>query len=157
MFNLAGEVVGIVSHIISKSGGFEGLGFVVTSNMARTLLLERRSFWSGVQGFVLRDHLAKIFNVPQRTGVLVQRVAAGSPAERIGLRPGTRKATIDGQTFVVGGDIILSIGSVQVGEPGSRERILALRRSLVPGSTLTIVVLRDGQRVELTSRIEPTE
>jgi serine protease Do len=157
MFNLAGEVVGIVSHIISKSGGFEGLGFVVTSNMARTLLLERRSFWSGVQGFVLRDHLAKIFNVPQPTGVLVQRVAAGSPAERIGLRPGTRKATIDGQTFVVGGDIILSIGSVQVGEPGSRERILALRRSLVPGSTLTIVVLRDGQRVELTSRIEPTE
>jgi S1-C subfamily serine protease len=157
MFNLAGEVVGIVSHIISKSGGFEGLGFVVTSNMARTLLLERRSFWSGVQGFVLRDHLAKIFNVPQSTGVLVQRVAAGSPAERTGLRPGTRKATIDGQTFVVGGDIILSIGSVQVGEPGSRERILALRRSLVPGSTLTIVVLRDGQRVELTSRVDPTE
>jgi S1-C subfamily serine protease len=110
-----------------------------------------------VQGFVLRDHLAKIFNVPQSTGVLVQRVAAGSPAERTGLRPGTRKATIDGQTFVVGGDIILSIGSVQVGEPGSRERILALRRSLVPGSTLTIVVLRDGQRVELTSRVDPTE
>jgi serine protease Do len=157
MFNLAGEVVGIVSHIISKSGGFEGLGFVVTSKMARTLLLERRSFWSGVQGFVLRNHLAKIFNVPQPTGVLVQRVAAGSPAERAGLRPGTLKATIDGQTFVVGGDIILSIGNIQVGEPGSRERILALRRSLVPGSTLTIVVLRDGQRVELTSRVEPAE
>jgi serine protease Do len=157
MFNLAGEVVGIVSHIISKSGGFEGLGFVVTSNMARTLLLERRSFWSGMQGFVLRDHLAKIFNVPQSTGVLVQRVAAGSPAERTGLRPGTLQATIDGQTFVVGGDIILSVGNIQVGEPGSRERILALRRSLVPGSTLTVVVLRDGQRVELTSRIAPAE
>ena len=157
MFDMAGEVVGIVSHIISKSGGFEGLGFVVTSNMARALLLERRSFWTGMQGFVLRDHLAKIFNLPQPTGVLVQRVAAGSPAERTGLRAGTRQATIDGQTFVVGGDIILSVGNIQVGEPGSRERILALRRSLVPGSTLTIVVLRDGQRVELTSRIEPTE
>ena len=84
MFNQAGEVVGIVSHIISKSGGFEGLGFVVTSNMARALLLERRSFWSGVQGFVLRDYLAKVFNVPQSTGILVQRVAAGSPAERSG-------------------------------------------------------------------------
>ena len=44
MFGMAGEVIGIVSHIISKSGGFEGLGFVVTSNMARALLLERRSF-----------------------------------------------------------------------------------------------------------------
>lgn len=157
MFNLAGEVVGIVSHIISKSGGFEGLGFVVTSNMARTLLLEQRSFWSGVQGFVLRDHLAKIFNVPQPTGVLVQRVATGSPAERTGLRAGTRKATIDGQTFVVGGDIILSVGGIRVGEPGSRERILEIRRQLAPGSPLTIVVLRDGARVELTARIERTE
>ena len=95
--------------------------------------------------------------MPQSTGILVQRVAAGSPAERIGLRPGTLKATIDGQTFLVGGDIILSIGGIQVGEPGSRERILALRRSLVPGSTYTIVVVRDGRRVELTARIEPTE
>jgi S1-C subfamily serine protease len=157
MFNRAGEVVGIVSHIISKSGGFEGLGFVVTSNMARALLLDRRSFWSGVQGFVLRDDLAKIFNVPQPTGVLVQRVAAGSPAERTGLRAGTQKATIDGQTFLVGGDIILSIGGIPAGEPGSRERIAALRKLLGPGATLTTVVLRDGQRVELTSRIEPEE
>jgi S1-C subfamily serine protease len=157
MFNRAGEIVGIVSHIISKSGGAEGLGFVVTSNMARTLLLERRSFWSGVQGFVLRGHLAKIFNVPQSTGILVQRVAAGSPAERSGLRPGTLKATIDGQTFLVGGDIILSIGGIPAGEPGSRERVLALRRSLAPGSTYTIVVVREGRRVELTSRIEPAD
>ena len=52
----------------------------------------------------------------------------------------------------MGGDIILSVG-----KPGSRERILALRRSLVPGSTITINVLREGQRVELTSRVEPTE
>src|SRR5262245_1218312 len=157
MFNEAGEMIGIVSHIISKSGGFEGLGFVVTSNMARTLLLERRSFWSGVQGFVLRGPLAKIFNMPQSTGILVQRVAAGSPAERAGLRPGTLNATIDGETFLVGGDIILSVGGIQVGEPGSRERVLALRRSLGPGAMYTIVVLREGRRVELTSRVESTE
>jgi len=157
MFNLTGEVIGIVSHIISKSGGFEGLRFVVSSNMARALLFEQRSFWSGVQGFVLRDHLAKIFNVPQSTAVLVQRVAAGSPAEKTGLRPGTLKATIDGQTFLVGGDIILSVGGIQVGEPGSRERIIAMRRQLAPGSPLTVVVLRDGARVELTARIERGE
>ncbi len=157
MFNLTGEVIGIVSHIISKSGGFEGLGFVVSANMVRTLLFEQRSFWSGMQGFVLRDQLAKIFNVPQSTAVLVQRVAAGSPAERTGLRPGTRKATIDGQTFLVGGDIILSVGGIQVGEPGSRERIIAMRQQLVPGSPLTIVVLRDGERVELTTRVERAE
>src|SRR6185503_16638392 len=48
MFNMAGEVVGIVSHNISKGGGSEGLGFVVTINTARELLLARRSIWSGL-------------------------------------------------------------------------------------------------------------
>jgi S1-C subfamily serine protease len=157
MFNLAGEVVGIVSHIISKSGGFEGLGFVVSSNMARALLFEQRSFWSGVQGFVLRGQLAKIFNVPQPTAVLVQRVASGSPAEKTGLRPGTLKATIDGQTFLVGGDIILTVGGIEVGEPGSRERIIAMRRQLASGAPVTVVILRDGARVELTAHIERAE
>src|SRR5262249_56447683 len=48
MFNMQGQVIGIVSHIISKSGGFEGLGFVVSSNMARRVLLEAPSFLTGI-------------------------------------------------------------------------------------------------------------
>lgn len=55
MFNMAGEVIGIVSHVISKSGGSEGLGFVVTMNTAKQLLLERRSIWSGLEGQLLSD------------------------------------------------------------------------------------------------------
>src|SRR6266850_2006400 len=50
MFNLAGEVIGLVSHNISKSGGSEGLGFVVTINTAKQLLLEKKSFWGGLAG-----------------------------------------------------------------------------------------------------------
>src|SRR6202008_5037136 len=58
MFDLAGEVIGIVSHNISKGGGSEGLGFVVTINTAKQLLLEKRSFWTGLEGIVLSDNLA---------------------------------------------------------------------------------------------------
>ena len=43
-------MIGIVSHNISKSGGSEGLGFVVTINTAQKLLLEKRSFWGGSRG-----------------------------------------------------------------------------------------------------------
>ena len=50
MFDMNGEVIGIVSHNISKSGGSEGLGFVVTLNTAKQLLLEKKSFWSGLEG-----------------------------------------------------------------------------------------------------------
>ena len=57
MFNMGGEVIGIVSHVISKSGGSEGLGFVVTINTAKQLLLERPSIWSGLEGQLLSGSL----------------------------------------------------------------------------------------------------
>ena len=50
MFAMNGDVIGIVSHNISKGGGSEGLGFVVTINTAKQLLLEKKSFWSGLEG-----------------------------------------------------------------------------------------------------------
>jgi len=145
MFSITGEVIGVVSHIISKSGGFEGLGFVVTINMARRLVLERRSFWSGMSGQVLSGELAKVFNLPQPIGVLVQRIAAGSPAAVIGLRPGTIPATIEGKSFLVGGDIILQVQGIRIEEPSSYQRIQEALMRLRPGSQVGITVLREGR------------
>src|SRR5262245_3364011 len=78
MYNMAAEVIGIVSHNISKSGGSEGLGFVVTINTARKLLLEKPSFWSGIEGIMLSGDLAAIFNVTDPPAFLVRTVAKGS-------------------------------------------------------------------------------
>lgn len=75
MFNMNGDVIGIVSHIVSVSGGSEGLGFVVTSNMAQRLLLEERSVWHGLDGYLLTGEIAHAFNLPA-TGLLVQRICA---------------------------------------------------------------------------------
>ncbi len=149
MFDMAGKVIGIVSHIISKSGGFEGLGFVVTSNMARRLLLERKALWTGMEGYVLSGDLARAFNLPQPVGVLVQRVAERSPATIIGLRPGTMKATIDGRTLTVGGDIILAVQGIPIQDRGSYERIQERLSRLHPGAEVTITVLREGRQLEL--------
>lgn len=153
MFNMAGEVIGIVSHIISKSGGFEGLGFVVTSNMARRLLLEQKSFWTGLDGYVLSGDLAKAFNVPQPVGLLVQRVAEGSPAAAMGLRAGTMKATIDGRAITVGGDIILQVQGIPVDDHGAYERIQERLGRLHPGALVTITVLREGRQLQLTGQL----
>ncbi|MBI4607480.1 MAG: trypsin-like peptidase domain-containing protein [Candidatus Rokubacteria bacterium] len=153
MFSMAGEVIGIVSHIISKSGGFEGLGFVVTSNMARRLLLEQRSFWTGLDGYVLSGDLAKVFNLPQPVGLLVQRVAERSPAALIGLRAGTMKATIDGKTLTVGGDIILQVQGIPITDSTSYEKIQERLSRHHPGVQITITVLREGRQLELTGRL----
>ena len=153
MFSMGGELIGVVSHIISKSGGFEGLGFVVTANMARRLLLEQRSFWNGLEGFVLSGELAVVFNLPQPVGLLVQRVAARSPAEQIGLRPGTMKATIAGQTLTVGGDVILQVQGIPLSAENSYERIQDRLSRLRSGAEVTITVLRAGHLVELKAKL----
>jgi S1-C subfamily serine protease len=152
MFSMKGEVIGVVSHIISKSGGFEGLAFVVTSNMARDLLLVQKSFWSGVDGYVLSGDLAGVFNLPQAEGLLVQRLAKGSPAAAAGLQGGTMKATIVGQELTVGGDIILDVNGISYAGPGGREAIREALTRLPEGADIPLTVLRRGQLIKLLGR-----
>jgi len=71
MFNLDGEVIGIVSHILF-TGSFEGLGFAVTSTTAKRLLLGQKSFWLSPEGIQPADKLSAVFNLPTSMGVLVQ-------------------------------------------------------------------------------------
>jgi len=153
MFSMQGEVIGIVSHIISKSGGFEGLGFVVTSNLARRLLLEQRSFWTGLSGYVLAGELARVFNIPQPVGLLIQRVAKNSPAEHAGLRASTIPATIDGKALLVGGDIILKVAGIEVADQSSYDTIQAVISRGRSGDVVKVTVLRDGRQVELAARV----
>ena len=154
MFSLTGQVIGIVSHNISKSGGSEGLGFVVSMNTARKLLLEQRSFWSGLEGRLLSNELADLFNLPPKAlGYLVKTVAKGSPGETVGLRGGTKIVTIDGEQLVVGGDIILAVQNIPVNDLVSYEKIRHVLAQLSSGGTLSIQVLRAGQIITLTGRM----
>ena len=150
MFNMRGEVIGVVSHIVSTSGGSEGLGFVVTSNVARDLLFNRPSGWSGIEGYLLRGDLARAFNLPAPgVGLLVQRVAASSPAERLGVRGGSVTATIEEEQLVLGGDVILSVQGVALSSADAYENIRTRLGAIPPGGALRIAVLRRGEIIEL--------
>ena len=154
MFDLAGRVIGIVSHNISKSGGSEGLGFVVTSNSARQLLFDAKTFWTGVEGQIVAGELAEILNVPQPAGFLVRTVAKGSPAWDAGIQGGDRVAHINGEDVVVRGDIILAVGGVPFGPgEGVIERIRARMERAKSGEVLPVRVLRAGKVIELTTRV----
>ena len=110
MFNMAGEVIAIVSQNISKSGGSEGLGFVVTVNSAQKLLVERKMFWSAFQGVMLTGDLAAIFNVPAPAAFLVKTVAQGSTAWNMGLQGATGSSLAGGELALAGGDILFVVG-----------------------------------------------
>jgi S1-C subfamily serine protease len=151
MFNAAGEVVGIVSHNISKSGGSEGLGFVVTIKTAQELLLAKKSFWGGLEGQFLTDDLADLLNVPNNmSGYLVKSVAKDSPGDHAGLRGGTRYVTIDGKEMVLGGDIILSVEGVAATTPANMKKVRDHLATLKSGDQIKAVILRAGRVIELT-------
>jgi S1-C subfamily serine protease len=152
MFSMKGEVIGIVSHNISKSGGSEGLGFVVTLNTARQLLLERRSFWSGLEGLLLTERLSDLLNLPPRAqGYIIKTVAKGSPAGDIGLRGSDQIVTIEGQPVPLGGDIILSVEGISAAAANMPKIRDAITR-LASGAPYTVSILRAGQVLELKGR-----
>jgi serine protease Do len=154
MFNMAGEVIGIVSHNISKSGGSEGLGFVVTINTAKKLLLERKSFWSGIDGTMLTGDLAAIFNLPEPAGFLVKTVAQGSVGWDMGLLGGDKIATIGGQQIAVGGDVILSVDDMPVGSDDNIEKIRNRLSAEPSGTPFKMKVLRAGKIVVLVGKTQ---
>jgi serine protease Do len=151
MFNKAGEVIGIVSHMITKSGGSEGLGFVITANTVRKLLFEKRPFYLGVDGQIVSEPMTQVLNVPQAGGFLIKAVVKGSLGERLGLQGGDRPATIDGQQLVLGGDIILAAQGIEVRTIEDLIRAARAIRDQPPGREVRMRVLRAGKVVELAT------
>ncbi len=150
MFNQRGEVIGIVSYIQTQSGGSDGLGFAVTSNAAVEALFDERMTWSGMSGIAITGILAKAMNVPQQTGYLVQKVAANSPAARLGLMPSKIPAIIAGEPILIGGDIILAIEDLQI----SLDMMADIRRQLPDlkrGSMIKLTILRAGKVITISA------
>ena len=149
MFNTAGEIIGIVSQNITKSGGSEGLGFVVTINTAQKLLAERKVFWSALQGVLLTGDLAAIFNVPAPAGFLIRTVAQGSMAWNMGLAGGDRIVSIGRREIALGGDIILSVDGIAVVSEDNIEKIRTRLAAMPLGTPFKVTVLRAGKVIEL--------
>ena len=116
MFNKNGKVVGIVSHILSQSGGSEGLGFAISINTAKELLLNQNSMWTGLEAYLVSGALARALNVPQEAGLLIQRVANDSPGEKLGLKPGKIPVQVAGERILIGGDIVLEVQGIPISD-----------------------------------------
>jgi len=152
MFDAQGRVVGIVSRILSRSGGSVGLGFAVSINTARDLLLEQKTFWIGFDAYMLSGPMAKAFNVPQDAGLLVQNVAANSPGDALGLQAGNIPVQVGDETFKVGGDIVLSIQDFPVAHnAGDACAIQDVVGGFTSVTEIRLKVLRNGEIIDLSS------
>jgi S1-C subfamily serine protease len=159
MYNYKGEVIGIVSSILTRSGGFEGIGFAATSNVAKSILAERSSRFFGIEASLLSYEMARILNVPQESGWLVQHVVKDSPAGQVGVKGGFLNVIIGEEEVLLGGDIILQVDDIRIDGEESILKLIAYLNNVNSTVTHVIKVLRAGEIIELrwiSKDFEPT-
>lgn len=149
LFNMKGEVIGIASFILSRSEGFQGISFATTSNIAQELMGKGRPIWIGIKGYYISGPLAKIFNLPQSGGVLVQKVIPNSMGEALGLRGGSYHMTMEEEELVAGGDVLLTLDSIALNNEQRIMKAWSYLKQLKSGDSLKSTVLRSGKVIEL--------
>ncbi len=155
MFNNKGEVIGIVSSILSESGGFEGIGFAATSNVTKSLVVDENSLYTGLDGYILDEDLAFLLNVPQKGGLLVQRVVPLSPADFAGLKGGILTTEFNDEEIRLGGDIVLSVNNIKLDSLDVLEEIVqTIRDKKHKNGYLKLEVLRGGKIEKLSVHLK---
>ena len=144
LFNMQGEVIGIASFILTESGGFEGIGFAATSNMAHRVLSENRVY-GGLEVIRVTGPVAKALNVPGEGGYLVTKVSSKGLGAQIGMQGGTINAEIEGQEVMLGGDIILELAGISLANADAGGMALDKIGKLPKGTEVEIKFLRGGE------------
>lgn len=144
MFNLNGEVIGIVSHIMSQSGGSDGLGFAVSIDTVHDIIDSEPSNFSGFIPFLLNEQLSDALNNPFGYGFLVQQVIPGTLADKLGFQGGHLSVMIGQVPVLLGGDILLSIGNYPLKDVESAMKVRQRFAEYKKGDQVVFRYLRNG-------------
>jgi serine protease Do len=145
LFNDRGEVVGIASYIATTSGGSQGLGFAVPSNIVRKRLFDNALPWLGLSLRHIPAEICALFNWPYAGVMLIERVATDSAGAKAGLRGGSVDAVIAGNPVTLGGDVIVKVGEFEASET---EKIGPSLAKLKAGDKVHYTVMREGKLLE---------
>jgi len=144
LVNRCGEVIGINTAVISDA---QNIGFAVPSNLAKAALPELVAQgrvirpWVGFHGQLVERDLQRLLKLPLVEGLLVEVIEPGSPAETAGLQGGRLELQVDGQTYLLGGDIVTQINGREI---DSSDALTEAMRGLRVGGTLAMRVFRGG-------------
>jgi len=145
LVNLSGELVGINTAILSKSGGNVGIGFAIPINMVREImaqLVEHGAVQRGSLGAQAQDltpELATAFGIESNRGAVITQVTSGSPADKAGLKAGDVITRINDRPVQDASDVRNRVGLLRIGEH------------------VAMQILRDGKERKLNAVVEESE
>ncbi len=159
LLNGRGQVIGVNSQIAtggSSTSGNVGIGFAIPSNTVKTVMAQLireghvdRAF-IGISAVPITKNLADVFRLPVSKGLLVQRVEPGSGAATAGLKAGTTSVVLAGESYNLGGDIIVAAGGTPVATLDQLRDIVAAKK---PGDKLPLTIYRGDKKTSLDVKL----
>ena len=150
LFNMAGEVIGINTAIISPSGGSIGLGFSIPSDLAMNVIEQLREFgetrrgWLGVSIQPVTDDIAESLSMAEAKGALVAGLTPKGPAKNSGILVGDVILTFDGQNIAQMRDLPRIVAETPVGKSVD---VVVLRKGKEETVPVTLGRLEDGEKL----------
>ncbi len=141
LVNMDGELIGINTAILSRTGGSVGIGFAIPVNVVMNIKKSIELYgevvrgWLGVTVQEITPEIAEALSLTSSKGVLVSEVTRDSPADKAGIKQG---------------DVIVTIGGKDVHNASSMRFLIS---ELLPGSTVPVAAIRDGREVVVTVTI----
>lgn len=158
LLNMRGEVIGINTAIQSATGEFSGVGFAVPartiSKIVPQLITEGTYHhpWMGIAGRDIDPDLASVLGLEEAKGFLIITVVEDSPADKAGLHGSNETVEVDGVSYQIGGDMIVSVDRKEVRKID--DILVHLQREKAVGDNMVLQVLRDGRVSDFTLILE---
>lgn len=158
LFNLNGEVVGINSQILTRSGGFMGLSFAIPVDVAVTVADQIKTSgkveraWLGVVIQEVNRDLAESFGLAKPSGALVVDILSNEPAANSGLQVGDVVLSVNGQAINRSADLPHIIGLLKSGEKANLE---VVREGINKKITIVTQALPDDRSVAVQGQATP--
>jgi S1-C subfamily serine protease len=157
LLNARGQVIGVNTQIETGTGssatGNVGIGFAVPANTVKDVVAQILHTgrvdhaYLGISGQALTDDVADRYNLPVEAGVLVEAVTNGSGADKAGLQGGETEVVVAGESYVLGGDIIVAFDGEKI---SSIEQLRDAISGKKPGDKVSLVIYRDASRSSVT-------
>ena len=149
-----GHVIGVNTYISQDA---QSIAFAIPINAVKVVLRDLRERgrvvrpWLGMQGRAVDTPLSSTLRGPLVPGYLVEVVFDGSPADQAGIRGGNLSVIIQGEEYLVGGDILTAVQGQPV---RSHDEYMARVNALKPGQKVRVTIVRDGQPRDVSLTVE---